>query len=96
MLLGIVAVAAILIGGTAIASKYKSKSMHDFCEAVTTEDSPEGIIKLAEEKGFPVFDSIERRGVISVLNQRSFVFRYACEIEFKDRRVVGKRVVTAD
>lgn len=75
---------------------FKSKSMHDFCANVSDLDTAATVVRRAEEMGYPVFDVTSQRGVVVVLNQKKPMFRYSCEIAFKDGVVVGKSTQVAD
>jgi hypothetical protein len=75
---------------------YKVYPIQKFCNEVSPSASPEEVLKLAEIEGFPAFNVIEARGVVSILNQRSPYFRHACEIEYKNGKQTKKAVRNAD
>ena len=91
-----VAALALVIGTLCLLEWYKPRSMQAFCAGVSADDSPAQVVARARERGFPVLDLSASQGRVAVLNQRSHMWRYSCEVRFKDGKVVGKRVVTAD
>jgi zona occludens toxin (predicted ATPase) len=92
----IVLALALLVAGMFSFVWYKALPMESFCKSVPDSATPEMVVASAKEQGFPVFDVVEARGVVSVLSQHAPWFRYSCEVEFTNGQVIGKRVIAAD
>jgi len=78
------------------ASWYYKVPLESFCEDVSMDSSPENVITLAKRSGFYVFGRGGEKDLVAILNHRSFVFRYQCNIVFLNGKIQSRDFFTAD
>ncbi len=77
-------------------TKYKMYPVETFCENLAPSSTIASIIKEKKRQGLIILGEVSRTGTVSVLNQKSPFWRFACEVELENGRIVGKHVVAAD
>jgi hypothetical protein len=91
-------VLAIIIMVLALASFtwYKTRPINKFCDSIPTTATPASILADAQLQGLFAYDHMTQSGEISIVNQQSPFWRYACIVKFKDGKIVDKKVIAAD
>lgn len=75
---------------------HKKRPIIKFCDSISATATPDSILADAQAKGFITFNNMAQSGEVSVINQRSPYWRFACIVKFKDGKVADKKVITAD
>jgi len=75
---------------------YKTRPINKFCDSIPTTATPASILADAQLQGFFAYDHMSQSSEISVVNQQSPFWRYACIVKFKDGKIVNKKVIAAD
>jgi hypothetical protein len=75
---------------------YYRTPLQRFCGSIPPSATLEAVYGAAKEEGFFVFDPKLESKSLSILNHRSFIFRYGCEVEFANDKPVSKEFFVAD
>ena len=76
---------------------YFAKPVNDFCNNITKQTTYENILLRAKELNYRVTDNLEgNNGSLSVESRDSPLFRMACFVTFKDKKVINKQVRNSD
>ena len=92
---GLTAVGFLLVAAYAF-NLYKRHPADAFCRGISPTETRDLIVARANAEGLFVNRFDNRTDSVSVFNQRAPWWRYACDVEFKDGKVSGKRVIAAD
>lgn len=75
---------------------YMSQPVDSFCEGVSPSDTREQLISRAISAGL-IADSHDRdENAVFIFNQQAPFWRFACVVEFRDGKFIGKSVIAAD
>ncbi|RCS56742.1 hypothetical protein [Parvibium lacunae] len=89
-MIGLVTISAILIS-------QKKSSFSNFCDGILISSTLENVLAIANKNEYIVFNFIDSKSKLMILNQSSVFGRYQCTVTFSDdRRVVTKSLMAAD
>ncbi len=94
--------ALVIIAGIVIAVKgfgyFLTKESDDFCLSIEQDDTVEIIQSKAKSLGFKVYEREGSNNKIKLVvpSQDSPFFRFACVVNFQNRKLVSKEVIAAD
>ncbi len=76
---------------------FKEKTILDYCDQIKLGTTSEEVLKVAKKMKLFVTSSTKiDDDSILVFNQRAPYFRYACDLDFKEMKVVSKSTFMAD
>jgi len=92
----IVAVFAILVISVLATDLFKSSELRDFCSSIKAGEEVQNVLDQAKLLQFPTFPATAERSVVTFLNHRQPMFRYACTVSIRQGRVERALILSAD
>ena len=93
-IIGFIVILFICVG---VFDHFKEKPILEYCEKIKVGSSSQKAIETAKAMNLITpFNVTEEAEKMIILNQRAPYFRYACELTFKEMKVVSKITFPAD
>ena len=90
-----VLIAFLLVGGFFFGyTEYKRYPIESFCSEIPQSATAEQILMLARKQGFE--NIAQRPNEVLIFNQWPPMWRFVCDVNFKDGRQISKEVIGAD